>query len=138
MTYLLDTNTVSQLRRPRNASAAFRSWFAAQPLEDCFLSVITLMELEFGARRAFEKQRPHAPLLRAWIDGQVTADFGQRLLLVDELVSRRAALLLPPERHRLADCLIAATALVHGLTLVTRNTGDFAGTGADLLNPWDG
>jgi predicted nucleic acid-binding protein len=134
--FLLDTNTVSQMRRPRNANAAFRSWFAAQPLDECLLSVITLMELEFGARRAVEKQRPHAPLLREWIDNQVMADFGGRLLPVDELVATRAALLVPPERHRLADCLIAATALVHGLTLVTRNTGDFAGTGVDLFNPW--
>ena len=85
-----------------------------------------------------ERRAPsQAVLLRTWLDGQVLPAFADRILAVDTAVARRCAELHVPDRRSERDALIAATALVHGLRVVTRNTEDFKATGVELFNPWE-
>lgn len=137
MRYLLDTNVVSELRkRPDRVDHRVAGWADQQPSDDLAISVITLMELEVGVAR-IERRDPIAGVgLRRWFENKVVEGFDQRLLTVSTAVARRAAVLHVPDPVPLADGLIAATALVHGLTVVTRNTKDFDRTGVPLINPW--
>ncbi|RUT31006.1 type II toxin-antitoxin system VapC family toxin [Arsenicitalea aurantiaca] len=138
MSYLLDTNVISEIRRPERANPQVRSWFASIDIADCAISVVTLLELETGVARAFHRGLPHAEILRRWLDAQVVPAFADRILSVDTTIARRCAALHLPQTRPYADALIAATALVSGRTLVTRNLTDFAGTGVPLLDPWAG
>lgn len=137
MVILLDTDVVSALRRPDRADAKFRAWAAAAPLDGAWLSVITLFELERGVQRVERHDREQGALLRLWLDNEVVSRHETRMLPVDAAVARRAAALHVPDPRPYNDALIAATAIVHGLTLVTRNTRDFAGMGVALFNPWE-
>lgn len=134
--YLLDTNVVSELRRPEKADRRVMAWAAGQPLSGFYLSAITVMELELGILRVMRRDSTQGGLLRQWMDQQVLARFDGRILPVDTAVARRCAGLHIPDPRAERDALIAATALVHGMTVVTRNTADFAPTGVPLLNPW--
>lgn len=134
MKYLLDTNIVSDARR--GASPALDGWLAGQPIVDLALSAITLLELDVGVRRK-ERQDPTAGArLRRWLEDDVRPVFDGRILPVDEQVALEASRLHVPDPMPDLDALIAATAIAHGLTLVTRNTRDMERTGAALLNPW--
>lgn len=134
MKYLLDTNLLNEARR--QAHPALNAWLAAQPRSDLAISVITLLELERGILRSGRMDRASGAYLRTWLDADVTAAFAGSILAVDEHVARRAAHLHVPDPMPELDALIAATALEHRLTLVTRNTKDFEGIGLDLLDPW--
>lgn len=136
--YLLDTNVVSELRKARagKADRNVAGWAAAIPLTQLFLSVITIHELEMGVLLAERRDPRQGRLLRTWLDGRVVAGFGARILPVDTAVVRRSARLPVPDPRPFRDALIAATALVHGMTVVTRNVADFEPTGAPLVNPW--
>jgi predicted nucleic acid-binding protein len=136
MIYLLDTNVLSELRRPKQMSRNVRNWFTGIDLDDVGTSAIVIMELEYGAARAAYKKQPHAPLLRDWIDNYVLPKFDGRILPVDTFVATHCAHLHVPKTRPPSDALIAATALTHGLTVVTRNVRHFAGMGVKLLNPW--
>jgi predicted nucleic acid-binding protein len=135
LSFLLDTNVLSELRRDPPA-AAVAGWAAAQDTDLLFLSVITVLELEIGMLRLARRDRPQAAILREWIAGHVMVAFHGRILPVDAAVARRCAALHVPDPKPERDAMIAATALVHGLTVVTRNTADFARMGVRLLNPW--
>lgn len=137
MSLLLDTNVLSELRKPaRRADPGVRSWASAQATADLYLSVITILEIEVGIERVRRRDTTRAALLADWLEGEVLDLFAGRILPVDVRVARRAARLHVPDPRPERDALIAATALVHGLTVVTRNVLDFAPTGAATIDPW--
>jgi toxin FitB len=136
--FLLDTNVISELRRPDKADRNVVAWANAVPAANFFMSVISVLEIELGARLIERKDAARGAILRNWIDTQVLARFEGRILAIDTAVAQRCAQLHVPNPRAERDALIAATALVHGLTVVTRNVGDFEPTGVPLLNPWDG
>lgn len=133
--YLLDTNVISELRKTR-ADARVRAWAEGVPSVNLFVSVITVLELETGVLQMERRDKRQGTALRRWLDGQVLPAFAGRVLAVDTAVALQCARLQVPDRMADGDALIAATALVHGLIVVTRNTPDFEPAGADLLNPW--
>lgn len=136
--YLLDTNVVSELRKVEEgkADSNVSAWEASVNQGECFISSMTLMELEVGVLRMERHDATQGALLRAWLDQRVVPEFAGRVLAVDEAVARRCARLHVPDPRPERDALIAATALIHGMTVVTRNVTDFAPTGALLFNPW--
>ena len=136
--FLLDTNVVSELRRPDKADANVRDWAAGTQLAELFLSAVTVLEIERGILLIQRRDQMQAAILRRWLEEDVLTDFAGRIFPVDVPVARRCAALHVPDRQPERDAMIAATALVHGLTVVTRNTADFVATGVALLNPWEG
>ncbi|MBA2323185.1 MAG: type II toxin-antitoxin system VapC family toxin [Pseudonocardiales bacterium] len=138
MSYLLDTNLVSELRKSSaTADPRVRAWVRARPAHQMFLSVITVLELEIGVARVERRDPGQGHRLRSWLDEQVLTSFRDRLLAVDLAVAQRAAAMHVPDPRPERDTLIAATAKVHGLQVVTRNVKDFAPTGVDVVNPWN-
>ena len=137
--YLLDTNVVSELRKAttRKAEPKVIAWANRVSTATLFLSAVTVLELEIGILLAERRDSAQGSMLRSWLDTRVLPAFTDRILPVDTAVARRCAGLHVPDRRSDRDALIAATALVHRLTIVTRNVEDFAPTGAKLLNPWD-
>jgi predicted nucleic acid-binding protein len=134
--FILDTNVVSELRRPARVDPGVAAWASATPATSFFLSSITVLELELGVL-LMERQDPtQGMILRAWLDDQVLPRFSGRVLAVDTAVAQRCARLHVPDRRSERDALIAATALVHGMSVVTRNVGDFAATGVGIVDPW--
>ena len=136
MTYLLDTNVVSELRRLDRANARVVRWFGETSPRFYTISVITVLELERGMIRVQRRDPSQGGILRRWIENEVLAGFGDRILPVNTTIARRTAALHVPDPRPEVDALIAATALVHGLTVVTRNTADFEPMGVAVLNPW--
>ena len=136
--YLLDTNVVSELRKVRlgKADVHVARWADALDAADLYLSVITLQELEIGVLLAEHRDPSRGAVLRAWLHSQVLPAFAGRVLAVDTAIAQRSARLHVPNPRPLRDGLIAATALVHGMTVVTRNVADFEPTGVSFLNPW--
>jgi predicted nucleic acid-binding protein len=134
--FLLDTNVVSELRRPEKADPNVRAWSSRLSATEIFISAITLLELELGVLSAERKDNAKGQILRTWLDDQVLPNFEGRVLPVDAAVALRCARLHVPDRRAERDALIAATALVHGMGVVTRNDADFVGTGVTILNPW--
>jgi toxin FitB len=134
--FLLDTNVISELRRPDRANPNVVKWAGGIPAAQFFLSAISLLEIERGALQIVRRDAAQGKILRSWIDEQILARFESRILAVDSPVALRCARLHIPDPRSERDALIAATALVHGMTVVTRNVDDFAATGVGLLNPW--
>lgn len=137
--FLLDTNVVAELRKVGDGKADVNvvAWFESIDSTGCYLSAVTLMEIEFGILRIERRDRLQGARLRAWMDLRVRPEFAERILPVDEAVALRCAQLHVPDPQSERDAWIAATALVHGMTLVTRNRADFRATGALLLDPWE-
>ena len=136
--YLLDTNVVSELRKVPSgrADARVARWATAHPILHCFLSAVTVKELVYGVLQVERRDTEQGKRLRNWLEG-VMADFAERVLPVDESVARRAAGLHVPDPAPEADAYIAASALTHGLCLVTRNVADFSRfPDLELVNPW--
>lgn len=137
--HLLDTNVISELRRARSpkANRNVLAWANSVTDADLFLSVITVSELEMGVLSMERRDPAQGALLRSWLDDHVLTTFAGRILPVDIPIARCCAKLHVPDPRSDRDALIAATALVHGMTVVTRNIADFAATGAVVMNPWD-
>ncbi len=134
--FLLDTNVVSELRKAQIADANVVAWAESQSTSSLFLSVISVLEIETGILLLERRDAAQAAVLRTWLDGYVLRAFSDRILPVDTAVARRCASLHVPDRCADRDALIAATALVHGMTLATRNVDDFTPTGVEVLDPW--
>ena len=138
MTYLLDTNVVSELRKigDGKADANVTAWIAAEDAIRFYISAITILELERGVLGVQRRDSIQGSRLRSWLDTRVRPEFSGRILSIDDAIATRCAHLHIPDRRNEIDALIAATALVHDLTVVTRNVRDFEGTGLIVVNPW--
>lgn len=137
MTYLLDTNVVSELRkRPGRIDSHVAAWGAALDADQQFLSVITLFEVEIGILLVERRDPSQGELLRQWFETSLVDAFAKRTLPVDRDVARQAARLHVPDPRPERDAFIGATALVHGLTVPTRNVDDFEPMGVPVINPW--
>jgi predicted nucleic acid-binding protein len=138
--YRLDTNVVSELRKIRlgKADRHVAEWADSVDATDLYLSAITIQELEIGVLLAERRDPSQGAVFRAWMNGHVLPAFIGRILAVDIAVAQRSARLHVPDPRPVRDGLIAATALVHGMTVVTRNIADFEPTGVPTLNPWVG
>jgi hypothetical protein len=136
--FLLDTNVISELRKARTGKADrnVTAWARTVPIGSLFLSAIVIQEIEIGTLLAERSDPAKGAILRTWLDAHVLPAFAERILPVDTAVARRSAALHAPNPRPIRDGLIAATALVHSMTVVTRNMADFIPTGVPLLNPW--
>lgn len=140
MKYLLDTNVVSELRKVGDGKgdANVTQWVASQDASELFISAITVLEIERVILSVQRRDASQGARLREWMDSRVRPEFMDRILPIDDAVATRCAHLHIPDRRNEADALIASTALVHGLTVVTRNIKDFDGTGVIIVDPWQG
>ena len=137
MSHLLDTNVISELRKPAGrASDQVRDWVRGQLPSTLFVSAITILEIDLGIRRRRRRDPEQADLLQRWLEDGVIATFDGRILRVDVAVTRRAAALHVPDPRPERNALIGATALVHDLTVVTRNVSDFCTIGVEIRDPW--
>ena len=136
--FLIDTNVISESRKIRSgrASAAVVAWLAATNPGVTFVSAMSLFELELGVIRAERRDPAQGASLRRWLDRTVKPGFAGRILAMDDTVAAACAALHVPNPVSERDAWIAATAQVHGLTLVTRNVKDFLTTGIRLHDPW--
>jgi predicted nucleic acid-binding protein len=135
VSYLLDTNVLSELRR-KTPNPAVSAWFAIRPATSLYLSVLTLGELRKGIDGVKDAARRLA--LSDWLQTEMSMFFMGRVLSIDEHVADRWGQLVAAAGRPLPaiDSLLAATALVHGLSMVTRNAKDFEGLGLEVINPW--
>lgn len=138
MTWLLDTNVVSELRKIGDGKADpnVAAWTEREDASRFFISALTILELERGVLGVRRRDPAQGARLRAWLDSLVRPAFAGRILPVDDAVATRCAHLHVPDRRNEVDALIAATALVHGLKVATRNVRDFEGLGVPLVDPW--
>ena len=140
--YILDTNVISELRKAKKTHPNVKKWAERVPSASLYISVISVLELEIGILLVERRDNQQGAILRAWMDLHVLPTFSGRILSIDTAVAQRCAMLHVPALHvpnprSDRDALIAATALVHGLTVATRNVADFELTGVGVLNPWE-
>ena len=138
--YLLDTNVVSELRKIRQGKAdpGVMRWAEGVSSSDLYLSVITVQELEIGILLAERSDPEKGKILRFWFEGKVLPTFRHRILPVDMQISRCSARLHVPNPRPVRDAFIAATGIIYGMTVVTRNVHDFEPMKVAFINPWEG
>ena len=136
--FLLDTNVISEMRKAGagHADPNVTAWLSSKDAELFYISAITLMELELGDLRIERRDAPQGAKLRRWMQNRILPTFSGRVLPIDAQIALRCAALHVPDPRSDRDALIAATALIHNMTVITRNTVDFELTGVPLLNPW--
>ena len=136
--FLLDTNVISELRKLGDGKADGRvaAWISSRDAASFYLSALTLMELEIGILRIERRDAAQGERLRTWMDRHVLPEFLERTLPVDSAVALKCARLHVPDPRAERNALIAATALVYGMTVVTGNVTDFQATGAQIVDPW--
>lgn len=137
--FVLDTNVVSELRKVRagRADANVSAWAESIDAAELFVSAITILELELGVLSIERRDAQQGGILRSWLEQHVLPEFSNRTLSINTAVALRCAQLHVPDKRGERDALIAATALTHGMTVVTRNVDDFKATGVAILNPWE-
>lgn len=137
--YLLDTNVISELRKAKSGKADSNvvAWTNSVSATRLYISVITVLELETGVLLVERRDPSQGAMLRSWLNSHVLPAFSERILVVDTAVAQRCARLHLSDPRSDRDAIIVATALVHGMTVVTRNTDDFELTGVEILNPWE-
>ncbi len=135
---LLDTNVISELRKVSRGQVHpnFAAWAKTLRWSDLYLSAITIHELEIGVSRLAQYDAMQADILRDWLDNKVLQRFASRILPVDTAVATHSARILLPRTRPLEDALIAATAYVHRMKIVTRNQADFEDYDIEVVNPW--
>ena len=138
--WLIDTNVVSELRKINSGKADrhVAQWADDVDAGSLYISAITILELEIGILQTERRDPAQGATLRTWLEKSVLPEFEGRIFPVDTAVAQRCARLHVPDPRAERDALIAATALVHGMIVVTRNVVDFAATGVPLQNPWEG
>ncbi|CDZ46374.1 type II toxin-antitoxin system VapC family toxin [Neorhizobium galegae] len=136
MPFLLDTNVVSAARRLKKQAADFQNFMETFPMNDAFISAVTIMEVQFGIQQESKKDPEFAANLARWLQSHLLVDFSDRILPFDKAIALRTGTLPTPDKRPSPDAMIAATALHHGLTVVTRNISDFEPLGVPCLNPW--
>ena len=137
--YLLDTTVISELRKAKSGKADQKvlAWAESVPASSLYVSAITVLELETGVLLVERRDPAQGAVLRSWLNTHVLPAFSDRILPVDTAAAQHCAKLHVPDPRSDRDALIAATALVHGMPVITRNIQDFAPTGVELLNPWE-
>jgi hypothetical protein len=137
--HVLDTNVVAELRKDKAGKADKRvtAWARSVAPTSLFLSAISVLEMELGVLLMERRDLTQGTVLRTWMNAHVLPAFADRILTIDTAVARRCAQLHVPDPKSERDAFIAATALVHGMTVVSRNFADFAPTGVVTLNPWE-
>ena len=137
--FLLDTNIISELRKAKSGKADKNvvAWANSVSATSLYLSVITILELETGILLIERRDSAQGAVLRSWLNTHVLPAFSERIIVVDTAVAQCCAKLHVPEPRSDRDAMIAATAIVHGMTVVTRNVDDFKPTGVEILNPWE-
>ncbi|ARO33834.1 toxin/antitoxin system PilT domain-containing protein (plasmid) [Rhizobium sp. NXC14] len=136
MAFLLDTNIISAARRVERQAQEFQDFMKEFSVAEAYLSAITIMEIQFGIQRERTRDPGFAEDLRRWMDEIVLAEFAGRILPFDTATASRAGLLPTADKRPSADAMIAATALEHGLKLVTRNVVHFIPLGVECIDPW--
>lgn len=136
--YLVDTNVISELRKAKSGKADTKvvAWANSISSSSLFLSTINILELEMGVLLTERRDATQGKVLRHWLEQQVLTTFDGRILAVDTAIARQCAQLHVPDPCSERDALIAATALIHGLVIVTRNVKDFESTRVEIVNPW--
>lgn len=136
MRYLLDTNVLSETRRPRGDEGV-KAWMSAVPAGDLYLSVLVIGEIRRGIERLARRDPDQAEVYEAWL-GTVLRDYADRIVPVDAETADEWGRMSVPDPVPIVDGLMAATAKVHGMTFVTRNTSDVERTDVSLLDPFSG
>lgn len=138
--FLLDTDVISELRKAKSGRANRNvvKWARSVAATALYLSAISVLELETGVLLIERRDAAQGATLRAWLDSQVLPSFAGRIIAIDTAVAGCCASLHVPNRRADHDAFIAATALLHGMTVVTRNVADFEPTGVKTIDPWHG
>jgi predicted nucleic acid-binding protein len=134
--FLLDTNVVSDLRRPKRITPAAERWFGAVDADELYISTVTVFEIQHGIVELRRRDPQRAAHLQGWLDTAVLAAFAGRIIALDTIAAQRCAELHAGRARWDADRMIAAIALSRGMTLVTRNVGDFASMGVNVFDPF--
>ena len=136
--YLIDTNVISEFKKEKSGrmDPRVQKWMASVPTENLYLSAISIFELERGVLRLERRDPRQSAILRVWLEEKVLRSFAERILPVNTVIARRCAALHIPDPRPIQDAFIAATALVHGMQVVTRNIRDYALMGVEPFSPW--